>query len=718
MSHSKKKQGSDLTELLLNAAGYRKSHIVLSAIQLEMFAALEKVDRATVPALAEFLRLKERSVEKLLGGLVALDLITFDGKTYANKPTARTYLLPDSRYYLGESLRTLFDIGQDTWGTLTNAIREGAPLAKQRTDEAQAKFWQDLTRAIRPFNIPVAESVAKILRWKKDSIRKVVDLGGGSGVFGEAFLKEFPNAEVIQVDWPHTNNEARKLNMAAFKEGRFKTVDGDLFECAWEKEGPFDVVIISHIIHQEGLPRISALLRRAASALRDGGEIIINEYCVNEEKNFPPYGLIFGLSMALQNTSGGVYSYSDCEKLFQEVGHEIYLACSPVPPSTVFFSRKRNQESAYKESAYKEIATPDKKSTVEAMPTSFADRRWDTVDAATREQWMLELFRKQLHFAKEHSRHWQKRIPEDILKKPSLSRSDVEALPILFKAELRLLSPYDLLGNEHTSSYIVRGSGATTGKPSTVLWSKGDWDAAVETSARFLNERRSWKGMRIWNGYNQGHVAGPVFDEIIRKVGATPIPRHFKSSDAEAIQEMEHLKVDGILLTPKSGSGKGGSLEDFLSIDPSFIERLGIKCVWVSSTNFEKSLAKELNALGVETVVNFFGSTEAMPTAISCAADPHGFHMVQGHVYMEVLDENGHHVSSGQRGTLVVSRVGSSDGSRIIPAEASQILRMVVGDSAIYDSTKCSCGLSTPKISQLQRLPKEEKVLGGCERWD
>ena len=153
-------------------------------------------------------------------------------------------------------------------------------------------------------------------------------------------------------------------------------------------------------------------------------------------------------------------------------------------------------------------------------------------------------------------------------------------------------------------------------------------------------------------------------------------------------------------------------------MDPNFLKRLGIKNLWVSSTVLEKDLVAELKGLGVENIVNFYGNTEAMPTAISCPADPHSFHICQGHIFLEVLDENGRHVSSGKRGTVVVSRIASSDGAKLGPAEATQLFRFVVGDSAVYENKKCSCGSTSPKISKIERVPSEEKVMGGCERWD
>lgn len=722
---------SDLTSLLTNAAGYRKSHILLTGINFDVFSVIEKLPRTDAKSIATALKINERGVDRLLGGLIALDLVSFDGTQYKNKQTARTYLVRSSPFYLGEGIRTLFDIGQDTWGALTKTIEKGTPLAVQRTDAVEADFWPKLTQAIRPFNIPVAESAAALLLYKKEKIRKVLDLGGGSGVFGNAFLKQYPKAKVIQVDWPQVNEEARKYNDQFVKEGRFITLNGDLFETPWEQEGPFDVVILSHIIHQEDIARIKTLIRRIGNTVDENTEVIINEFAVNESKNYPPYSLIFGLSMVLQNAGGGVYSFSEMDDMMSVIDHEIYMTCSPVPPSTLFFTRKKlDQSKASKrkgEAKKLNISTNNVEYFTSLRkidhggfkPTSFMNIQWDSISSELRETWLLSQFREQLFFAKKESKFWGKRIPESLFKTEKFTRDQIESLPVFLKSDFRILDPYDLTAKSFPNWYIVRGSGGTTGRPTNVMWTHSDWRAAIETSARFLNQIRDWKQMKIWNGYNQAHVAGPAFDDIIRMVGATPIPRHFKSTDQDALKEMELFKVQALVLTPKSGSGKGGSLEDFLAIDPNFISRLGIKYLWVSSTPLDKELVKELQSLGVESIVNFYGSTESMPNAISCPQDPKSFHLCQGHVFIEVLDDNGKHVKSGQRGTVVVSRIASSQGQFIGPAQGTQLFRYVVGDSAVYHSETCSCGRTSPRISQVERLPlDEDKIMGGCERWD
>lgn len=693
---------TDLSKLLLDAAGYRKSYIIMAGVEYDIFSVLSTLHDPTAARIADALGLSERAIQHLLGGLVASDLLIFDGEHYFNTPTAQTYLVQKSDLYLGASIKTLFDMGINTWSTLIDNIKKNTPLAKNRTAEPQAEFWQKLVQSIRPLSVKVAENVARSLQWKQSTIKRVLDIGGGSGVFGKAFLDQYPDCVVHQVDWPHVNVVARQFNG---NDKRFITTDGDIFIVPWEDQGPYDVVVISHIVHQEPKERINALLSRVKKCLSDDGLIIINEYCLNREKNFPPYSLIFGLSMVLQNEGGTVYSFLELEEMLAQIGHEVLMINSPEPPSSVVISRKKVQAHAVQEIDYTPIA-----------PRSFLSRKWDTVDKEILEKWVMSLYQKQIIHARQTSAFWQSRLAD--VPTRVFTRADVESIPAFTKNDLRSVDPTELLDSKQQSFYIVRGSGGTTGVPTTIFWSKRDWQAAIDTAIRNIQPFVNFENMRIWNGYNQGHISGPAFDDIIRGLGATPIPRHFKSSDEDAIEEMERLKVNALVLTPKSGSGKGGSLEDFLSKDPNFLSRLKIKTLFVSSTRLEKDVLLELKELGVQNIFNLYGSTEAMPTAISCPADPTAFHICQGHIFLEVVDRNGKHVKSGESGLVVVSKIGSSDGHGLNPIEGTQLFRYVVGDTATYIDEPCACKLHSARIKNITRLPNEEKIVGGCEKWD
>jgi phenylacetate-CoA ligase len=349
--------------------------------------------------------------------------------------------------------------------------------------------------------------------------------------------------------------------------------------------------------------------------------------------------------------------------------------------------------------------------------STFLDPFWDYGARDLVERELLTRFQRQVSERASHTRYFaQLRVtapPEP------LTRSELETLPLISKRELRAQHPDDLLVDPGESFHMVRGTGGTTGLPLPIAWTRDDWRASTHAMRRFCVALERSRPRRIWNAYNQGHVSGPAFDDLARALGATPIPRHFRASDEQAIEELERVRPDALVITPRSGSGKGGSLEDLLAVDPNLLARLNVRALLVSSTRLEADLLDEVREQGVRSIVNFYGSTEGPPAAISCEIDPGVFHLAQGHVLIEIVDERGNHVDSGQRGRVVLSRIGSETESALAPAGGTQLIRYLVGDSALFLDEPCTCGRSSARIADIVRISDlEDKLRGGCERWE
>lgn len=350
---------------------------------------------------------------------------------------------------------------------------------------------------------------------------------------------------------------------------------------------------------------------------------------------------------------------------------------------------------------------------------SVFDRFWDHGPRKAVEDLLLARFAEQLALA-QRAKAFHERLHFDVKGSARLRQGDLEELPIVSKQDLRALAPDDLLVDPSEPFHMVRTTGGTTGVPVPIFWTYGDWRALVEALMRFcprglLDEA----GGRVWNGYNQSHVSGPAFDDLVRALNGTPIPRQHGASDREALGAIERMRASALVITPQSGSGKGGSLEDLLAEDPSFLARLRIRTLLVSSTVLRSDLLAEVREQGVTSIVNFYGSTEAPPAAVSCTVDPTTFHLAQGHVLVEVVHANGRQVASGERGAVLVSRVARATSNGLAPAGGTQLLRYAIGDTALYIDEPCACGRSSARIKDIERVANvEDKLRGGCERWE
>jgi phenylacetate-CoA ligase len=348
---------------------------------------------------------------------------------------------------------------------------------------------------------------------------------------------------------------------------------------------------------------------------------------------------------------------------------------------------------------------------------TFRNPQWDRGEYNVLYTHLLRLLENQITFAAENCAFWSSRL--GTIKNKRLDVDSLAAIPVLTKDDLRLRGPMEFVAAANYPFYMTRQSGGTTGIPAALFWTKDDWTAAIRAVCRFIEPLGAIKPLVAWNGYNQSHAGGPSFDDVIREVGGMVVPRHFKSDDRAAIEEMERFQSKVLILPAKSGTEKGGSLEDLLVEEAGFLARLGIKAIMVSSTALERDLLEEIKQQGVEHVVNLYGSTEAFPSAVSCEVNPLIFHLCQGPNLTEVVGPDGKHVKNGERGIVVVSRIGSEGKAGISHAGGTQLLRFVVGDEATYITEPCGCGRTSPRVGDIKRiLNVQDKITGGCQKWE
>jgi phenylacetate-CoA ligase len=157
----------------------------------------------------------------------------------------------------------------------------------------------------------------------------------------------------------------------------------------------------------------------------------------------------------------------------------------------------------------------------------------------------------------------------------------------------------------------------------------------------------------------------------------------------------------------KAVRGKGTGLQTLLEEDAKFLSRHGVRWWIGSSGTFDPDTIGSARHQGVETISNLYGCSEFGLFAISCPSNPGDFHIAQGHVLVEVVDENGVPVKDGQFGRVVVTHLRGMDREGV-PCRhgGTQILRLFAGDGATYVDGACGCGLTTPRLRSVHRLGK------------
>lgn len=138
---------------------------------------------------------------------------------------------------------------------------------------------------------------AELLPASRDA--RILDVGGASGTYTQAFLKELPEARATIFDLPVGIKAARGGLAGNPIASRIDLVAGDFM--AGDLPSGFDFVWLSAIIRQPGREEARMPCENALSALKPGGTIAIGDFVMDQARISPVRGALFGINL-LVNT--------------------------------------------------------------------------------------------------------------------------------------------------------------------------------------------------------------------------------------------------------------------------------------------------------------------------------------------------------------------------------------------------------------------------------
>lgn len=319
---------------LLN--GYWATGILGAAASHSLFTHLE-AGADTADQLAAKAGISERGAQTLLDGLVGLGLVELRDGSYRNTAEATSFLVEGQPACLSDfaelklaEMRRLV--------VLPDVVRNGGPITEAAVEVADNPHWELLVPAIAAQSVPVAMAAADMLRLEELGELSILDVGGGSGIYSAIWLGLNPAARSTQIDWAPVNAIARRLVAERGVADRFTCIDGD-FHTTDFGTAAYDIVVYSHVAHQEGPEGNVAIFAKLRGALRPGGTLVICDYIVDDDRSGPAFPLIFASEMLLKSTQGGTWRRADYQTWLVKAGFE-EISFQPTPSSsTLVFAR-------------------------------------------------------------------------------------------------------------------------------------------------------------------------------------------------------------------------------------------------------------------------------------------------------------------------------------------------------------------------------------------
>jgi ubiquinone/menaquinone biosynthesis C-methylase UbiE len=314
---------------------YQRSAALRAAIELGIFTAIAE-GHESAAAIATLRHASERGVRILCDYLVTCGLLAKKDHLYANTRDTALFLDRKSPAYMGGAVDFLNSPAMTAYfDDIAGAVKKGGTVMSDQGSTAHDHpIWERFARAMGGLAMPQAMSVAAMICGDAPRPMKVLDIAAGHGIFGIAVAQKNPQANVVGLDWESVLEIARDNARRMGVSHRYATIAGDAFTV--DLGGPYDAVLLPNILHHFDTSACESLLARVHRALKPGGQVVIVEFIVGEDRVSPPAAGAFALIMLATTPSGDVYTFKEYEAMLtrsgfknaalREVGHGIQLA--------------------------------------------------------------------------------------------------------------------------------------------------------------------------------------------------------------------------------------------------------------------------------------------------------------------------------------------------------------------------------------------------------
>jgi len=316
------------------ATDFQRSRTFLTAYELELFTLLNDEER-TSGEIAAAIGSDPRATDRLMNALTALGLLEKQDGRFRNAPVAASHLVkgkPDYMACFGHTANLW-----TTWSGLTEAVRRGKPadslgaIGDRRTD------W------LRPF-IAAMHARARhtagdlVALLDLEGVRRVLDVGGGSGVYAMAFARARRGITAVVFDLPAVVPLSRSYVQAEGLSAEVEVVEGDYLRDPLG--GGYDLVFMSAVIHANSPEENLRLVAKAATALEPGGCLVIVDFLMNEDRSGPPQAALFALNMLVGTPAGDTYTESEVRAWMEQAGFRDMKRVDTATGTNIVIGRK------------------------------------------------------------------------------------------------------------------------------------------------------------------------------------------------------------------------------------------------------------------------------------------------------------------------------------------------------------------------------------------
>lgn len=186
--------------------------------------------------------------------------------------------------------------------------------------ESAAKF----TKYMQGSHISASNGFARNVSLSQFGVRRLLDVGAGSGCFSIAAAHHQPGVRAVLFDLEPVCKVAQTfIAKSGLEEGRVVTYPGNMFKEEYplhsDPKYGYEGVFFSNIFHDWSETKCKYLAKKTYDALPENGMIFLHEALLNEDGNGPLITACFSFHMFMV-TEGKQFTFTELKTLLNEAG--------------------------------------------------------------------------------------------------------------------------------------------------------------------------------------------------------------------------------------------------------------------------------------------------------------------------------------------------------------------------------------------------------------
>ncbi|MGD0590765.1 MAG: methyltransferase [Bacteroidota bacterium] len=293
---------------------FREARVLLTAFELDFFSLLGDGWKSSEET-AQLAETNPRATDRLLNALCASGYLVKKKGEFSNTPLTSRFLVKGEPDYLGGLMHQVSL--WNTWSTLTDAVRTGSSVVQRDPGRGQRVDWLEaFIAAMHMRAIRQAPAIVRLINLK--GVKRVLDVGGGSGVFSMAFVRARKGINAVVFDLANVTR-LTKTYIDTENLGNLVSVVGGDYTVDPLVSG-FDLVFMSAVIHSNSSEINRQLFRKAFEALNPEGRLVVLDYIMNGDRTSPAVGAYFSLNMLVGTREGDSYTESEVRGWMEDAG--------------------------------------------------------------------------------------------------------------------------------------------------------------------------------------------------------------------------------------------------------------------------------------------------------------------------------------------------------------------------------------------------------------